>query len=79
MANYQVVVEKWDGYVRTENVVIAKGTFKVCAAKAEELDETVEFMGEYDWSEDYQRWEKLKPELNGEFAWADIQVRRIRE
>ena len=75
MANYQVVIEKWDGYLRLDRVVIERGTFKECCAKAEQLNETVEYMGEHEWSEDYQRWEKPRPELNGEFAWVDIQVR----
>lgn len=71
---YSVVIESWDGIAHSERIVIGRDTFKVCCAKAEELDGQIEFLGEWDWSEDYQRWERQVGQL---YQWTDVQVRHL--
>lgn len=78
MASYQLVLEKFDGYVQTQRVIIHLGTLNACAERCAQLEDTVEFLDEHNYSEDYQRWEAKVPAANGEFPWVDFQVRHIK-
>lgn len=76
MGSYSLVLVKFDGAVKTERVIIPRGTFDRCLARREALEETVRFLDEHNYTADF-RWVRKNPLPNSDiYPWAEFQIRR---